>query len=118
MGDAVRSMKVFPGHRADAPVPSEPKMIDFTFRKVDDWNMKTTIDIPEDALREAMAHSRAATKKDAVLEAIDDYNRRKRAERAVASFGTFKQFMTPSQHRKNRRSRHVRHEKQRNAPRR
>jgi hypothetical protein len=80
--------------------------------------MKTTIDIPDAALQEAMAHSQAATKKDAVLEAIDDYNRRKRAERAVAAFGTFKQFMTPSQHRTNRRSRLVRHEKQRNAPRR
>ncbi|RPJ58748.1 MAG: DUF2191 domain-containing protein, partial [Acidobacteria bacterium] len=43
--------------------------------------MKTTVDIPEEMLREAMRHSGAATKKEAVRLAIEEYNRRKRMAR-------------------------------------
>jgi Arc/MetJ family transcription regulator len=56
--------------------------------------MKTTIDIPEKALREVMRNTGAATKREAVVTAIDDYNRRKRLAAIARTFGTFKEFMT------------------------
>ena len=56
--------------------------------------MKTTIDIPEKALREVMRHTGAATKREAVVAAIEDYNRRRRLEQLVKQFGTFTDFMT------------------------
>jgi Arc/MetJ family transcription regulator len=40
--------------------------------------MKTTIDIPEKELRDAMRFSRAKTKREAVVTALREFNRRKR----------------------------------------
>jgi hypothetical protein len=59
--------------------------------------MKTTIDIPEKALREVMRHTGAATKREAVMTAIDDYNRRKRLTAIAKTFGTFRDFMTQAE---------------------
>jgi Arc/MetJ family transcription regulator len=56
--------------------------------------MKTTIDIPDKMLSEAMRNSRAQTKRDAVLAALDEYNRRRRMAKLVRHLGTFKNFMT------------------------
>jgi Arc/MetJ family transcription regulator len=56
--------------------------------------MKTTIDIPEAMLKEAMRNSKAETKRDAVLAALDEYNRRRRQARLIRHLGTFKDFMT------------------------
>lgn len=56
--------------------------------------MKTTIDIPERALRDVMRNTGAATKREAVVTAIEDYNRRKRLAAIVKDFGTLKDFMT------------------------
>ena len=56
--------------------------------------MKTTIDIPEKALREVMRNTGAATKREAVVTAIEDFNRRKRLAAIVKEFGTMKDFMT------------------------
>lgn len=56
--------------------------------------MKTTIDIPEKSLREVMRHTGAATKREAVVTAIDEYNRRRRLDQLVKKFGTFTDFMT------------------------
>lgn len=56
--------------------------------------MKTTIDIPEKALREVMRNTGAATKREAVVTAIQEYNRRRRLARLVKKFGTFTNFMT------------------------
>ena len=56
--------------------------------------MKTTIDIPEKALRDVMRNTGAATKREAVVTAIDEYNRRKRLAAIADKFGTFKHFMT------------------------
>jgi Arc/MetJ family transcription regulator len=56
--------------------------------------MKTTIDIPDDMLKEAIKHSKAATKREAVVTALEEYNRRKRMARLVQHLGTFKDFMT------------------------
>lgn len=42
--------------------------------------MKTTIDIPESALADAMRFTGAKTKREAVVKALEDYNRRQRVE--------------------------------------
>ena len=56
--------------------------------------MKTTIDIPEHELREAMRHTGASTKREAVVTAIVDFNRRQRLAKLVERFGTFERFLT------------------------
>lgn len=56
--------------------------------------MKTTIDIPEKALEEAIRLSGAKTKREAVVTAILDFNRRKRLERLAAKLGSFEEIMT------------------------
>lgn len=56
--------------------------------------MKTTIDIPEAELKEAIRHTGAKTKKDAVVLALKEFNRRRRLAKLTAMLGTFKDFMT------------------------
>jgi site-specific DNA recombinase len=64
------------------------------------WNpimigsMKTTVDIPESELREAMRHLGARTKREAVVTALSEFNRRRRLQRLAASFGTLEELMT------------------------
>jgi Arc/MetJ family transcription regulator len=65
--------------------------------------MKTTIDIPEKALREVMRHTGAATKREAVVTAIDEYNRRRRLDQLLKEFGTMKNFMTQDELARSRR---------------
>jgi Arc/MetJ family transcription regulator len=65
--------------------------------------MKTTIDIPDKALREVMRHTGAATKREAVVAAIDEYNRRRRLEQLLTDFGTMKSFMTQEELARHRR---------------
>ena len=56
--------------------------------------MKTTIDIPDEELRQVMKYTRAKTKREAVVYAIKDFNRRKRLARLAKMLGTFEDFMT------------------------
>jgi hypothetical protein len=56
--------------------------------------MKTSLDIPDEALRDVIKFTKAKTKRDAVVTAVMDYNRRKRAEKLVKHFGTFDSLMT------------------------
>mgnify|MGYP001565838625 FL=1 len=56
--------------------------------------MKTTIDIPQEELREAIKYTGAKTKRDAVVFAIKDFNKRKRLAELAKMLGTFKDFMT------------------------
>ena len=51
--------------------------------------MKTTIDIPDDELRDAMRFTRAKTKREAVVRVLVDYNRRQRMAELVKYSGTF-----------------------------
>jgi hypothetical protein len=51
--------------------------------------MKTTIDIPEKELEEVLRHTQARTKRDAIVTAISDFNRRKRLEKLAEQLGTF-----------------------------
>jgi Arc/MetJ family transcription regulator len=56
--------------------------------------MKTTIDIPDDALREVLRNTGAKTKREAVLTAIEEFNRRRRLAKLSSRFGSFERFMS------------------------
>ncbi|HUC74146.1 MAG TPA: type II toxin-antitoxin system VapB family antitoxin [Vicinamibacterales bacterium] len=51
--------------------------------------MKTTIDIPEDELKEAMRFTKAKTKREAVVRVLTEFNRRRRMAELVRYSGTF-----------------------------
>ena len=60
--------------------------------------MKTTIDIPELALEEALKFTGAKTKREAVVTAVEHYNRFQRlAELNAKVRGQFREFMTPAE---------------------
>ena len=50
-------------------------------------SMKTTIDIPEEALRDAMRFAKTKIKREAILTAVNEYNRRKKVERFIQEAG-------------------------------
>ena len=56
--------------------------------------MKTTIDIPEEELKKAIKFTGAKTKREAVVYAIKDFNRRQRLAELAKIFGTFEDFMS------------------------
>ena len=56
--------------------------------------MKTTINIPDDELLQAMVYAGSKTKREAVVIAIRDYNKRQRLKRLAEVLGTFENFMT------------------------
>jgi hypothetical protein len=51
--------------------------------------MKTTIDIPENELRDAMRFTKAKTKREAVVTVLEEFNRRRRMAELVKYSGTF-----------------------------
>ena len=55
--------------------------------------MKTTINIPDESLRDLMAFTKADTKRAAIVQAVDDFNRRQRMARLTKYAGTFKEFI-------------------------
>lgn len=56
--------------------------------------MKTTIDIPDKELHDAMRYTGARNKREAVVTALIDYNRRQRLQRLAEQFGTFDEILT------------------------
>lgn len=56
--------------------------------------MKTTVDIPEKGLREAMVNTGARTKQDAVARAIAEFNRGRRLDELADELGTFDHVIT------------------------
>ncbi len=50
--------------------------------------MKTTIDIPDKVLKDAMRFTGAKTKREAVVTALTDFNRRQRVAELAKHFGT------------------------------
>ncbi|MBI3592286.1 MAG: type II toxin-antitoxin system VapB family antitoxin [Nitrospirae bacterium] len=56
--------------------------------------MKTTIDIPDEDLKEVIKYTKARTKRDAVVYAIKDFNKRQRLAELAKMLGTFKDFMS------------------------
>ena len=51
--------------------------------------MKTTVDIPEAELKDAMRFTKAKTKREAVVKVLEDFNRRRRMAELVKYAGTF-----------------------------
>ena len=57
--------------------------------------MKTTVDIPENVLKEALRFTKAKTKREGVVKALEEFNRRRRMSELVRYSGTFsEQFPT------------------------
>ncbi|MEE8278004.1 MAG: type II toxin-antitoxin system VapB family antitoxin [Thermoanaerobaculia bacterium] len=56
--------------------------------------MKTTIDIPERELEEAIRHTGAKTKREAVVTALAEFNRRRRLQKLLEKLGKSTTFMT------------------------
>ena len=56
--------------------------------------MKTTVDIPDDVLAEAMRFTKARTKRAAILTALEELNRRHGQAELIKYFGTFDSLMT------------------------
>jgi hypothetical protein len=67
--------------------------------------MKTTIDIPETELQDAIKFTGAKTKKDAVVTILADFNRRHHMAEAARVLGTSDTFMTHDELMKERRRR-------------
>jgi len=68
--------------------------------------MKTTIDIPERELEEVMRLTGAKTKKEAVVTAITDFNRRRKLEEVLGRLGTFEDVMSQDDLRQMRKDEH------------
>jgi len=51
--------------------------------------VKTTIDIPDDELRDAIRFTKAKTKREAVVKILEEFNRRRRMSELVKYSGTF-----------------------------
>jgi hypothetical protein len=56
--------------------------------------MKTTVDIPENVMKDALRLTRAKTKRDAVVGAMQEFIRREKLAKLVKHLGTFDTFMT------------------------
>ena len=56
--------------------------------------MKTTIDIPDQELKEVLKHTGAKTKKDAIVFAVKNFNKKQRLAKIAQILGTFNDFMT------------------------
>ena len=59
--------------------------------------MKTTVDIPEGELKEAMRFTKAKTKREAVVKALEEFNRRRRMAELVKYSGTFIDTFPPNE---------------------
>ena len=62
-----------------------------------DGIMKTTVDIPEDELKDAIRFTRARTKREAIVTAIADFNRRRRMAELAKRAGSCADLMTPDE---------------------
>ena len=71
--------------------------------------MKTTVDIPNGMLQEAMRHAKAGTKREAVLAAMEDFNRRHRQASLIKHLGTFENLITVDELSESRQARMKRH---------
>lgn len=56
--------------------------------------MKTTVDIPDNELEDAMRFARARTKREAIVAAISEFNRRHRMAELTRHAGTCENLLT------------------------
>ncbi|MBI2027658.1 MAG: DUF2191 domain-containing protein [Deltaproteobacteria bacterium] len=66
--------------------------------------IKTTVEIPSDELDTLMKNTNAKTKKQAIVIAIAEYNRRRRLSKLAEKLGTFSQIMSVDELKKQRRA--------------
>jgi Arc/MetJ family transcription regulator len=59
--------------------------------------MKTTLDIPEDVLEDAIKYTGAKTKRDAIVTAVTDFNRRRKLASLADRLGSFDDFLSPQE---------------------
>ena len=64
-------------------------MVDMDSRITENRSMKTTVDIPENELKDAMRFTKAKTKREAVVRVLEEFNRRRRMAELVKYSGTF-----------------------------
>ena len=60
-------------------------------------SMKTTVDIPDEELEAVMRFTRAATKREAIVTAIAEYNRRRRMAALVQHAAQGDSMITPEE---------------------
>ncbi len=65
--------------------------------------MKTTVDIPDGELEDAMRFTKARTKREAIVTAITEFNRRRRMAELTKRAGTCTDMMTADELRRARR---------------
>lgn len=56
--------------------------------------MKTTVDIPDQELQDALRFTGAKTKREAIVTAISDFNRRQRMAELTRHLGTCRKLMS------------------------
>jgi len=50
---------------------------------IDDGSMRTTVDIPDETLKDAMRFTKAKTKREAIVKILEEFNRRRRMAELV-----------------------------------
>jgi Arc/MetJ family transcription regulator len=56
--------------------------------------VKTTVDIPDKVLEDAMRFTKASTKRECIVRALEELNRRERVGRLIEMLGKSDTFMT------------------------
>ncbi len=64
--------------------------------------MKTTVDIPDKDLLDLMRVTAARTKREAILQAIREFNRKRKLSEVAKMLGTFTDFMSQDELRRMR----------------
>ena len=59
--------------------------------------MKTTVDIPDQVLKDVMRFTQATTKREAIVTAIADFNRRRRMAALIEHAGKADSLMSPEE---------------------
>ena len=59
--------------------------------------MKTTVDIPDQELKDVMRFTQATTKREAIVTAIADFNRRRRMAALLEHAGKADSLMSPEE---------------------
>jgi hypothetical protein len=71
--------------------------VDLEAKIVNNGIMKTTVDIPDSVLKEAMVFTKARTKRQAIVTALEDFNHRRRMADLIKHAGTCAGFMSADQ---------------------
>lgn len=66
-----------------------PVDVDLDSKLNENRSMKTTVDIPENELKDAMRFTKARTKREAVVKVLEEFNRRRRMAELVKYAGSF-----------------------------